>query len=61
MKTPAPENESQEAARQRWERRLIEHCWREARKDYRDAGMPFGPSQRAFKLWIVCEQRTTCN
>lgn len=61
MKTSDSGDESTGAGNQRLNRRLLEFCWREAREDYRDAGAPFGASQRAFELWIMYEQRTTRN
>ena len=41
--------------------RILRRLWKEARKDYQAAGAPFGPSMRAFELWIHYGQFTTCN
>jgi hypothetical protein len=41
--------------------RVLRQLWHEVRLEYEDAGAPFGPSKRALDLWIMYEQRTTCN
>ena len=37
------------------------HGWFRANLDYLDAGSPFGPSKRAFEIWVECRQQTTVN
>ena len=41
--------------------RILRRLCEEARKDYQAAGAPFGPSKRAFELWIHYGQLATCN
>jgi len=41
--------------------RVLRQLWHEMRVDYIDAGQPFGPSERALKLWIIYGQFTTRN
>ena len=37
------------------------HGWFHANLDYLDAGSPFGPSKRAFEIWVKYRQRSTVN
>ena len=37
------------------------HGWFHANLDYLDAGSPFGPSKRAFEIWVEYRQRSTVN
>ena len=41
--------------------RILRQLYREMRLEYEGAGAPFGPSKRAFELWIHYGQFTTCN
>ena len=40
---------------------VLRQLWFEVRVEYKDAGAPFGPSNRAFELWVMYGQFTTCN
>jgi len=41
--------------------RILRQLWHEVRIEYEDAGAPFGSSDRAFELWVMYGQFTTCN
>lgn len=40
---------------------LIDLEWTEARREYTDAGQPFGSNGRGLDIWIEFDQKTTVN
>jgi hypothetical protein len=40
---------------------VLRQLWKQARRDYRASGEPFGPSKRALDIWIMYNNQTTCN